>query len=178
MILTISKTSLLSAMIFQAQKDVRYYLNGICFAPGKKLYSTDGHRAFIGEHSTEDLEENMIIAIKGAKFTRFEKAEIDTESGLVVYLDEHGTRVGAGLCEVVDGRFPDIQRIISNFESKPTDEIGFNAGYLADLEKAAKLFNPKFCGIKIKPNGNTEASIVEFNSAFDKGTVVIMPMRL
>lgn len=165
-------------MIFQAQKDVRYYLNGICFAPDKKLYATDGHRAFIGEHSTEGVTENVIIAIKGAKFTKFEKAEIDTDTGLVAYLDEHGTRVGAGLCEVVDGRFPDIQRIIAKFESKPTDEIGFNAGYLADLEKAAKLFNPKFCCVKIKPNGNTEASIVEFNSAFDKGTVVIMPMRL
>lgn len=178
MILTISKTSLLSAMIFQAQKDVRYYLNGICFSPDKKLYATDGHRAFIGEHSTEGVTENVIIAIKGAKFTKFEKAEIDTDTGLVAYLDENGTRVGAGLCEVVDGRFPDIQRIIAKFESKPTDEIGFNAGYLADLEKAAKLFNPKFCSVKIKPNGNTEASIVEFNSAFDKGTVVIMPMRL
>ncbi len=33
MILTLSKEALLSAMIFQAKKDVRYYLNGICFAP-------------------------------------------------------------------------------------------------------------------------------------------------
>ncbi|EMK7726237.1 hypothetical protein V9P73_004363 [Yersinia enterocolitica] len=79
---------------------------------------------------------------------------------------------------MVDGRFPDIQRIISNFKSKPTDEIGFNAGYLADIEKAAKLYSPKFCGIKIKPNGNTDASIVELHGAFDKGTVVIMPMRI
>lgn len=50
MILTLSKEALLSAMIFQAKKDVRYYLNGICFAPDKKLFATDGHRLFIGEH--------------------------------------------------------------------------------------------------------------------------------
>lgn len=178
MILTLSKAALLSAMIFQAKKDVRYYLNGICFAPDKKLYSTDGHRAFIGEHDNSDLTENIIIAIKGAKVTNFEKAEIDTDSGLVTYLDEHSSRVGAGICDVIDGRFPDIQRVISTFKSAPTDEIGFNAGYLADIEKAAKLYNPKFCGIKIKPNGNTAASIVEFNSAFGNGTLVIMPMRL
>lgn len=177
MILNISKAALLSAMIFQVHKDVRYYLNGICFAPNKKLYATDGHRAFIGEHATEELSENIIITIKVAKFTKFEKAEIDTELGLISYLDENGLRVGAGVCEVVDGRFPDIERIISKFESKPTEEIAFNAGYLADIEKAAKLYSPNFCGIKIKPNGNTEASIVELNSAFDKGTVVIMPMR-
>jgi DNA polymerase-3 subunit beta len=178
MILTLSKAALLSALIFQAKKDVRYYLNGICFAPDKKLYSTDGHRAFIGEHDNAYLTENIIIAIKGAKVTSFEKAEIDTESGLVTYLNEHGSRVGAGICEVVDGRFPDIERVISTFKSTPTDEIGFNAGYLADIEKAAKLYNPKFCGIKIKPNGNTAASIVEFNSAFGNGKLVIMPMRL
>jgi len=177
MILTISKPALLSAMIFQAKKDIRYYLNGICFAPDKKVYSTDGHRAFIGEHDAE-LTENIIVSIKGAKVLSFEKAEIDTDSGLVTYLDDHGVRVGVGLCDVVDGRYPDIERVISKFESNPTEEIGFNAGYLADIEKAAKLYNPKFCGIKIRPNGNTEASIVEFNSVFGNGTLVIMPMRL
>lgn len=178
MILSISKAALLSAMIFQAKNDVRYYLNGICFAPDNKLYATDGHRAFIGEHGTDGVAENVIIAIKGAKFTNFEKAEIDTDAGLVSYLNEQGTRVGAGICEVVDGKFPDIERLITKFESNPTDEIGFNAGYLADIEKAAKLYNPRFCSVRIKPNGNTEASIVELYSAFGKGTVFIMPMRL
>lgn len=178
MILTLSKAALLSALIFQAKKDVRYYLNGICFAPDKKLYSTDGHRVFIGEHDSAELTENIIVSIKGAKVTCFENAEIDTDSGLISYLDENGSRVGVGLCDVVDGRYPDIEKVISKFKNKPTDEIGFNAGYLADIEKAAKLYNPKFCGIKIKPNGNTEASVVEFNSAFGNGTLVIMPMRL
>ncbi|WP_291971362.1 hypothetical protein [Candidatus Symbiopectobacterium sp.] len=178
MMLTISKTVLLSAMLFQAKADVRYYLNGICFAPDKKLYSTDGHRAFIGEHETDGLNDQVIVAIKGAKPTRFDKAEIDTDTGYVSYFDVHGLRIGAGLCEVIDGRFPDIERLTSTFESKPTNEIGFNAGYLADIEKAAKLYNPEFCGIKIKPNGNTEASIVEFNSGFSNGTLIIMPMRI
>jgi len=178
MILTLSKAALLSAMIFQAKKDVRYYLNGICFAPDKKLYSTDGHRAFIGEHDNAELTENIIVAVKGPKITSFEKAEVDTDSGLISYFDKHGSRVGVGLCDVVDGRYPDIEKVISKFQSNPTDEIGFNAGYLADIEKAAKLYNPKFCDVRIKPNGNTEASIVEFNSAFGNGTLVIMPMRL
>jgi DNA polymerase III sliding clamp (beta) subunit (PCNA family) len=178
MILVISKAALLSAMIFQAKKDVRYYLNGICFSPDRRVYATDGHRAFIGEHETDGVKENIIVSISGPKVSKFEKASIDTESGIVSYLDEHGVRVGAGICEVVNGRFPDIERITSKYENKPTDEIGFNAGYLADIEKAAKLYSPKFCGIKIKPNGNSEASIVEFHSPHDKGTLVIMPMRI
>ncbi|WP_414618653.1 hypothetical protein [Serratia liquefaciens] len=177
MIITVSKIALLSAMIFQAKKDVRYYLNGICFAPDKKLYATDGHRAFIGEHETEGLTDNVIVAIKGAKFTKFERAEINTDTGLVAYLDEHGTRVSAGLCEVVDGRFPDVERVVPK-ENNPVSEIGFNASYLADIEKAAKLYNPKFCGIRIKPNGNINSAVVEFSSAYEKGSVIIMPMRI
>lgn len=175
--LVISKAALLSAMIFQAKKDVRYYLNGICFAPDNKLYSTDGHRAFIGEHETEGLNESVIVAISGPKVTKFEKASIDTETGIVSYLDEDGERVSAGVCKVVDGRFPDVERLRSAHENQPVNEIGFNASYLADIEKAAKLYNPHFCGVKIKPGGSEKAAVVELNGAFGNGQVLIMPMR-
>lgn len=177
MILTVSKNALLSALIFQAKGDVRYYLNGICFAPDKKLYSTDGHRAFIGEHTTDGISEQIIIAISGPKVTKFETASIDTEAGIVSYLDEHGERISAGVCKVVDGRFPDVERLRTSHENAPVNEIAFNASYLADIEKAAKLYNPKFCGVKIKPGGCDKAAIVELNSAFGNGQVIIMPMR-
>ncbi|WP_313020963.1 hypothetical protein [Atlantibacter hermannii] len=177
MILTVSKNALLSAMIFQAKGDVRYYLNGVCFAPDKKLYSTDGHRAFIGEHTTEGLDDQVIVTISGPKVTKFETASIDTDTGIVSYLDEHGERSSAGVCKVVDGRFPDVERLRSAHENQPVNEIGFNASYLADIEKAAKLYNPKFCGVKIKPGGSEKVAVVEFNSAFGNGQVLIMPMR-
>lgn len=178
MILTVSKNALLSAMIFQAKGDVRYYLNGVCFSPDKKLYSTDGHRAFIGEHTTDGLTEQIIVAISGPKVTKFETASIDTDTGIVSYLDENGERTSAGVCKVVDGRFPDIERVRAAHESKPVDEIGFNASYLADIERAAKLYNPQFCGVRIKPGGSTGAAIAEFSGAFGSGQVIIMPMRL
>ena len=178
MILTVSKNALLSAMIFQAKGDVRYYLNGVCFSPDKKLYSTDGHRAFIGEHTTDGLTEQIIVAISGPKVTKFETASIDTDTGIVSYLDENGERTSAGVCKVVDGRFPDIERVRAAHESKPVDEIGFNASYLADIEKAARLYNPQCCGVRIKPGGSTGAAIAEFSGAFGSGQVIIMPMRL
>ncbi|HHG2375641.1 TPA: hypothetical protein ACPVEL_003801 [Escherichia coli] len=178
MILTVSKNALLSAMIFQAKGDVRYYLNGVCFSPDKKLYSTDGHRAFIGEHTTDGLTEQIIVAISGPKVTKFETASIDTDTGIVSYLDENGERTSAGVCKVVDGRFPDIERVRAAHESKPVDEIVFNASYLADIEKAARLYNPQFCGVRIKPGGSTGAAIAEFSGAFGSGQVIIMPMRL
>ncbi|MFS1563791.1 MAG: hypothetical protein ACL7AX_13645 [Candidatus Arsenophonus phytopathogenicus] len=174
MILTVSKPALLSTMIFQAKCDERYYLNGICFAPDKKLYSTDGNRVFVGEHETKDLSENVIVSIKGARFTRFDKAQIDTQSGIVTYFDEDELRVGAAICEIIDGKYPDINRVIPK-ESKTVSEIGFNASYLADIEKVAKIYNPKYKSIKIKPNGNDSAAIVELNK---NTSVIVMPTRI
>ncbi|CFQ95846.1 DNA polymerase III subunit beta [Yersinia frederiksenii] len=176
MILTLSKEALLSAMIFQAKKDIRYYLNGICFAPDKKLFATDGHRLFIGEHDTEGLEGNIIVAINGPKFTKFKTAVIDTETGVVSYLDKNGIKACIGLCEVIDGVYPKVERIIPK-ENNPVSEIGFNAGYLADIEKAAKLYSPKYCGIRIKPSSTIGSAIIEFSGSFSKASVVIMPMR-
>lgn len=173
MILTVDKKALLSAMIFQAKCDVRYYLNGICFAPDKKLYSTDGYRAFLGEHESEDLEDNVIVAIKGPKFVKFDKAKIDTESGVVTYFDDEGLRVGAAICNVIDGKYPDINRVIPK-ENNPVSEIRFNARYLADIYKAVALYNPRYPFIKIKTNGNDSASIVELSrNAF----VIVLPVR-
>ncbi|SPP32284.1 hypothetical protein ARAF_2325 [Arsenophonus endosymbiont of Aleurodicus floccissimus] len=174
MILTVSKQALLSAMIFQAKCDERYYLNGICFAPKKKLYSTDGHRAFLGEHESEDLKENVIVGIKGPKFVKFDKAKIDTELGMVTYLDCFGIRVGVATCEVINGKYPDISRIMPK-ENKPVSEIGFNASYLADIEKVAKIYNPKYKLIKIKPNGNDSVVIIKLNK---NTSVIVMPTRI
>lgn len=177
MILTLTKRALLAAMIFQAKKDPRYYLCGICFAPDKKLYSTDGHRLFVGHHSTEGLENNIIIQLKGPRFTKFDTAHIDTDTGIMKYLDEDGEVVSVALVKEVDGKFPDVERVIPK-DSAPVSEIGFNAGYLAGIEKAAKLYNPKWPGIVIKTNGNIHASIIELNSVYEEAKIVLMPCRI
>jgi DNA polymerase III sliding clamp (beta) subunit (PCNA family) len=177
MLLKLSKRALLAAMIFQAKIDPRYYLCGICFAPDGKLYSTDGHRAFIGEHQSEGVTENIIVQIKGPRFTQFDHAEIDMDTGILTYCDEHGEGVAVAMVRKVDGRFPDVNRAIPT-GNDPVSEIAFNAGYLSDIEKAAKLYNAKWPGIVIKPNGNAASAIIELSNTFEKASVVIMPMRI
>ncbi|HGJ5877797.1 MAG TPA: hypothetical protein ACHBZ9_01590, partial [Arsenophonus nasoniae] len=83
-------------------------------------------------------------------------------------------RVGVAICEVIDGKYPDISRIIPK-ENKPVSEIGFNASYLADIEKAAKIYNPKYKSIKIKLNGKDNAAIAELNK---NASVIVMPTRI
>lgn len=176
--LKISKLLLESALIFQARNDVRYYLNGICFMPDGRIASTDGHRAFIGGRNDNKLAENVIIKIGKSPTKRYEYAIIDTESKIATYHDEAGVMVGAGICEEIDGRFPDIDRVIPK-ETKAADCIGFNAGYLVDVEKVAKLFNPKFSSVKFELNGNTNAAVCCVSAPTgETAKIVVMPMRL
>lgn len=176
--LKISKLLLESALIFQARNDVRYYLNGICFMPDGRIASTDGHRAFIGGSHDNKLTENVIIKIGKSPTKRYEYAIIDTKAKIATYHDEAGAMVGAGICEEIDGRFPDIDRVIPK-ETKAAEEIGFNAGYLVDVEKVAKLFNPKFCGVKFELNGNTNAAVCCLSApSGETAKIVVMPMRI
>ncbi len=178
MILQASRKAILGAMMFMAKRDPRYYLCGICFGPDKKLISTDGHRMFIGEHQTEEINENIIIKITGPRFIAFDHLTIDTESGVVTYLDESDKKVGLALAEVIEGKFPDWKRVVpkSNY---PVTQIGFNAGYLSDVEKLAKLYNPKWSSIAIKPNGQDGAAQIDvYSPGGSKASVIVMPMRL
>lgn len=83
-----------------------------------------------------------------------------------------------GICFMTDGRFPDIDRVIPK-ETKAAEEIGFNAGYLVDIEKVAKLFNPKFSSVKLELNGNTNAAVCCLSApSGETAKIVVMPMRL
>lgn len=177
MILTASKQAILGAMIFMAKKDPRYYLCGICFTPDKKLVSTDGHRMFIGEHETEGLTENIIVRITGPRFIGFDHLTIDTESGVVTYLDNLNRKVGLALAELVDGKYPDYKRVLPK-QNVAVHEIGFNAGYLGDVEKLAKLYNRKWSGIAIKPSGPEGSAQIDVQGPTGKASVIVMPMRL
>ena len=176
--LKISKLLLESALIFQARNDVRYYLNGICFMIDGSIASTDGHRAFIGGRHDNKLTEDVIIKIGKSPTKRYDYAIIDTKSKIATYHDEVGVMVGSGICEEIDGRFPDIDRVIPK-QTLPAEEISFNAGYLVDIEKAAKLFNPKFCGVKFELNGNTNAAVCCLSAPTgETAKIVVMPMRV
>ena len=175
--LKISKIMLESTHIFRAKADIRYYLNGVCFMPGGKLAATDGHRLFMGSHENE-LTENVIISIEKSPVKKYDHAICDTDTGLVEFFDFHEHRVGVALCQLVDGRYPDVERVIPK-ERADCDRIGFNAGYLADVEKCAKLFNPKWQSVIFELNGNTNAAVATVKSPTgETAKIIVMPMRI
>lgn len=175
--LKISRIMLESTHIFRAKADIRYYLNGVCFMPGGKLAATDGHRLFMGQHDNE-LTDNAIVSIEKAPHKRYSYAVCDTDSGLVEFFNDSDARVGVALCQLIDGRYPDVERVIPK-EQAACDRIGFNAGYLADVEKCAKLFNPKWQGVTFDLNGNTSAAVCTVTSPDGAtGKIIVMPMRV
>ena len=175
--LKISKIMLESTHLFRAKADIRYYLNGVCFMPGGKLAATDGHRLFMGSHENE-ITENAIVSIEKAQHKRYSYAVCDTDSGLVEFFNDSDARVGVGLCQLIDGRYPDVERVIPK-EQAAVDRIGFNAGYLADVEKCAKLFSPKLQGVTFELNGNTNAAVATVTSPTgETAKIIVMPMRI
>lgn len=175
--LKISRIMLESSHLFRAKADIRYYLNGVCFMPGGKLAATDGRRMFIGSHEN-DLAENVIVSIEKSPVKKYDHAICDTETGLVEFFDDSDARVGVALCQLIDGRYPDVERCMPK-ETNAVDRIGFNAGYLADVEKCAKLFNPKWSGVTFELNGNDKAAVATVKSPTgDTAKIIVMPMRI
>ena len=176
--LKVSKLLLEGALIFQAKQDVRYYLNGICFMPDGRVAATDGHRAMIASKHENKLTDNFIVSVSKSPTKRYAYALLDTKTGIVTYHDEHEIMVGAGICSEIDGKYPDIDRIIPK-QTAPTEQIGFNAKYLADVEKLAKLFNPKYEAVRFELDGNTSAAVANISAPTgETAKVIVMPMRL
>lgn len=174
----LSKAVLESALIFQAKNDIRYYLNGVCLKTDGRVCSTDGHRAFIGSKHNGKLKDDVILTISKSPTKKYDYAEIDIEAGSITYHHDSTIQTGVGMVSLVDGRFPDIDRIIPK-ELSPCDRIGFNAGYLVDLEKAAKLFHPQFSSVIFEMNGSTNAASAKLKSPCgDTATIIIMPIRI
>lgn len=175
--LKISKIMLEASHLFRAKADIRYYLNGVCFMPGGKLAATDGRRMFIGSHENE-LNENVIVSIEKSPVKKYDHAICDTETGLVEFFDSLEQRVGVSLCQLVDGRYPDVERIIPK-ETEAVDRIAFNAGYLAYIEKCAKLFNPKYQSVIFELQGNDKAAVATVKSPTgESAKIIVMPMRI
>lgn len=176
--LKISKLLLEGALMFQAKNDVRYYLNGICFMPDGRVAATDGHRAFIANKHDNKITDNVIVSVSKSPTKRYDYAIIDTKSKIATYHDELDVMVGAGICELIDGKFPDIDRVFPK-QTAPAEQIGFNAKYLADVEKCAKLFNPRFESVRFELNGNTSAAVANLSSPTgETAKIIVMPMRI
>lgn len=179
----VSSHHLKSALLCQAKRDVRFYLNGIYFDSDRTLAATNGHILFTGSYEGTNAE-SLIVAVRGVVPSKFFHEAVFTiedgqTDGEIRYIDGSGFTVDKGWFEVIDGRFPITYKDVCKCIPEATGQIGLNAEYLGLAVKIAKQFNPKFSAIVLTMQGSNKSAVIDFKGIDqDRGRLVIMPMRV
>lgn len=176
----------------RAKNEIRYYLNGIHFI-GNKIQSTNGHVCLETEHSlVEAPDAGVILAMSAPPAGRIYTAVIDTDAGIVYWLDvaadkvkdlseiDHKkARVAVGTVDVIEAKYPDIARVMSTANKpKSVDVIGIATEYLNLIPKVAKKLGVKMPFAKFEFNGTAEPMKVTIKTADGDATLIIMPARV
>jgi DNA polymerase-3 subunit beta len=137
-----------------AQQDIRYYLNGMLLVIDKgslQAVATDGHRlsyasiAVAGDYSRQEVILPRKTVLELGKLLE------DSEAQLTIDLLTNQVRFRFSNIElvskVVDGKFPDYNRVIPSGHSKQIELS--RAELLQALQRAAILSNEKFRGVRL-----------------------------
>lgn len=181
------ETKYLKATAIFAGKDAsRYYLNGVqceVFERHITLVSTDGHRLFVAhcELASDNFAGDSIVghkfimpseAIKKALTGyKLDKISIGIEINELAY----SFTLGDVTFVPIDGNYPNWREIINPDKVSHNNEPAqYNALYLADFAKAAKILGDKGGYFDIGYNGDNPAPI-SFNDMNAAG--LIMPVK-
>lgn len=188
--------AVLNAMKCTATADVRYYLDGI-HVTKDSVEATNGHFLYqaklkdckIPEAIEElgydfEMPDSMIIRMKqkiakpvkrsGCQFILF---EVNGGEVIATPLSQHGQKMACYLGEIVDGKFPDCDRVIPSGEKEDFECVGFNSAY---LKKIDEISDGKYGSVKLKLFGENKAAIFEIMSHSEhyEAIFVLMPIRL
>lgn len=154
----VSAKALMAAFQFAADKDIRFYLNGVqveATVKETRIVGTDGHTLGAVRHMREgrDVQRNELdgeryvsfilprAAIAAMKLTKTELHLLT----LTIELDgRQGTLCAGGsrfMFETVDGTYPNYHRVIP--EKASGEVCQFNPKYLARTHKAVQILRNK-----------------------------------
>jgi DNA polymerase-3 subunit beta len=151
-----------------AQQDIRYYLNGMLLVVDKgslQAVATDGHRlsyasiVIPGNYSRQEVILPRKTVLELGKLLEDSDAEvaIDILTNQVRFRFSNIELVS----KVVDGKFPDYNRVIPSGHSKQLDLS--RTELLQALQRAAILSNEKFRGVRLVL-GSDQLKIICTNS--------------
>lgn len=167
--ITLTRAQLRAALIFAAEKDVRYYLNGICLEVGEcgdaRLVATDGHRLAvlaIGDHPDAVpgeylIPRDVLKPVKRASRATGADVSLQIDGGRVVVAS--GADIIAGGL-LIDGKFPDWQRVCPDPETMSGEPGCYNAAYLADIRAALIELGDKYPVFEMIPQGQTGPALM------------------
>ncbi|MEW6119002.1 MAG: DNA polymerase III subunit beta [Pseudomonadota bacterium] len=143
-----------------ASQDIRYYLNGMLLVldgTTLRVVATDGHRLSYAETALENGSETREVIIP--RKTVLELAKLLDDSDDVVELRIGTNQVTITLpgtelvTKVVDGKFPDYQRVIP--VNQPRQLKASRQNVMQALQRASILSNEKFRGVRLVMSDNT-----------------------
>jgi len=146
-----------STCFAMAEQDVRYYLNGMLLeVKGGHLYSVaaDGHRLALCSINLDLSEENKTVRVIVPRKGILELQRFLDESDEVISIiigPHHIRAVTKDLMltsKLLDGRFPDYERIIPREGSKVM--VGRRELLKDAFYRAAALFTEKFRGVRLQ----------------------------
>jgi hypothetical protein len=176
--ITFKTSSLFAALECSAKKDIRYYLQGINIQITKPftgmVYGTDGHILFAGQlpyDGAVDVPLNLIIPTDAVK--RLDKKVEFTE----LEFDGQNYLLGGARFVPVDGRYPDIGRVIPSIDSSTEQTPGT---YNPDLLVRGRAALSLYLGVKPKDTFNfiqrgSDSAVM--HAGVNTCLVVVMPMR-
>ena len=137
-----------------AQQDIRYYLNGMLLVVDKgslQTVATDGHRLSYASLSVPGNYTRQEVILPRKTVLEVGKLLEESDDELTIDLLANQVRFRFANIElvskVVDGKFPDYNRVIPTGHSK---QIGLSRTELLQaLQRAAILSNEKFRGVRM-----------------------------
>jgi DNA polymerase III subunit beta len=135
-----------------AQQDIRYYLNGVLLViDGNyiKLIATDGHRLAFTSAKLDSTYKKIEVILSRKTVNELFKLMSDTDEKISLELAEKQVKISFSevtlTSKVIDGKFPDYERVIPNYTNHLTlDRLTI----LQALQRAAILSNEKFRGVR------------------------------
>lgn len=164
-----------------AQKDVRYYLNGIHIKQGM-MEASDGHVAMRIESpyiALSDYDADIILSIDSIKRICRDIKVRDLGSMLTI----NGGMYSGQEVDFVHGRFPDVGRIIIDPWECSGEAGQFDPELLMRFKKAGKALYAKVKRVpfEVHHNGTNSSAAITYNVKRDDGCTVkgvIMPWRV
>lgn len=174
----INSKQLRAAKVCQAKDDVRYYLNGIHIYKNK-IEATNGHIA-VQMTMKNRIKRDLILNIQGPiPKTAKDSIFVFGKDNFVKHYDSFGSLIKISVVDVIDGKFPDINRVLpTKFES--VDSIGVKASYIGLF---GEMFDCKWGAAKLQFTGKNGAMLLTavtdtINDEYGNPKFIVMPTRI
>lgn len=180
---TVSVATFKAARSHAADRDVRYYLNGIYFdGANGNVVASDGHRMLIASGPRFDgafICPNELID-QVLKTCTGRKGPMTVEGSLTNGVISFGVNGATFTANVVDGKFPDYSRVIPKLDPAAQLPPCINWHYMADAHNALALIrnhSPKKFITAIYASTVGAAGPVIVSDGAPDAMVIVMPMR-